>query len=73
MKIGKYEITWSFIGKVLAGIAVVFLSYYLFKTIDWRIKLLVLIALGGFLFFPGHIFKKKLPSDLEKALKDDDR
>ena len=73
MNIRGVKVTWSSLGKLAAGIATVLLSFYIFRFAPPWMKILVLAILVSMLFAPSLLFRKKLPPELEKALRDDDR
>ena len=66
-------IGWSSIGKIAAGVATIFLSFYFFRYSPGWVKIIILAALVALLVVPPLLMNRKLPADLEKALKDDDK
>lgn len=73
MKAGRLKITWSSIGKLVAGLAMVTLSFVVFKSAPGWVQIVVLAVLVLLLFAPHNLMRKKLPPEVEKALKGDDK
>lgn len=51
----------------------IILSFYIFKSVPGWLKILALAGLVTLLVVPPLFVNRKLPPDLEKALKDDDK
>jgi len=73
LKVGGLKITWYLIGKIIAGIVMIVISFVVFKSAPGWVKIIVLAALVLVLLAPQHLFKKKMPAELEKALKSRDK
>lgn len=73
MKAGGVKITWSLAGKLVAGLVMIVLSFVVFKSAQNWVKIVVLAVLVLLLITPQHLMKKKLPPEVEKALKGDDK
>jgi len=73
LKAGGVKITWSLAGKLVAGLVMIVLSFVVFKSAQNWVKIVVLAVLVLLLITPQHLMKKKLPPEVEKALKGDDK
>ena len=73
LKFGNIKISWASIGKIIAGIAMVVISFLIFKSVPGWVKIVALGALVALIIAPPLMMKKRLPAEVEKALKDDDR
>ena len=69
MKAAGFKMTWSLAGKLIAGAAMIVLSFLVFKTTPGWVKIIVLAVLVLILIAPQQLMKKKLPPEVEKALK----
>lgn len=75
MKIGKFEIQWSDVGKIVAGIAAIAISFMIFKFATGWLKITALAVLVAMFFLHRHLLmRKRMSPNLEKSLKrEDDR
>ena len=73
MKFGSIKVSWASIGKIVVGIAMVVISFVVFKSTPGWVKIVFLAGLVALLIAPSLLFRKRLPPEIEKALKDDDR
>ena len=73
MKIGNFEIQWSDVGKTVAGIATVAVSYTIFTYASGWLKIFALVVLVAMFFLHRHLLmKSKMSPNLEKSLKGKD-
>ena len=71
--ISKIKENWALIGKLLAGVATVVLSFIIFQYAPGWLKIVALAAFVVILIAPPLLLRKTLPPDVAKALKDDVR
>ncbi len=72
MRIGKFEISWSDIGKIIAGIVTIFVSFYIFYHVNsmWRIIFLALLVVI-FFSYRKILARKIMSPNLQKKLESD--
>ena len=70
MKIGKFEIQWSDVGKTVAGIAAIAVSYTIFTYASGWLKIFALVVLVAMFFLHRHLLmRSRMSPNLEKSLK----
>jgi hypothetical protein len=72
MKIGKFEILWSDVGKIVAGIVTVFVSFFIFLYVSGWLRILFLAALVIVFFaYKTILARSRMSPDLKSKLKGD--
>lgn len=73
MRIGNVQLLWSDIGKIIAGIVTIVISFIVFSYAENWIKTLALAVLVGLFFAYRHaLLQRKMSPNLEKTLKGED-
>ena len=73
MRIGKFEIQWSDVGKTVAGIATIAISYTIFTYAPGWLKIFALAFLVAMFFLHRHLLlRRRMSPNLEKSLKGED-
>lgn len=73
MRIGNVQLQWSEVGKIIAGIVTIVISFIVFSYTENWIKTIMLAVLVGLFFAYRHaLSRRKMSPNLEKTLKGED-
>ena len=73
MRIGNVQLQWSEVGKIIAGIVTIVISFIVFSYAENWIKTVALAVLVGLFFTYRHaLLRRKMSPNLEKTLKGED-
>lgn len=73
MRIGNVQLQWSEVGKIIAGIVTIVISFIVFSYTENWIKTITLAVLVGLFFvYRRALLRRKMSPNLEKTLKGED-